>query len=379
MRVLQVLKTGGVGRIGGAERHLFDLLPTLTARGLHLRVLVATAPHAEVFTDGMLQRGVSVTTVPAGPDLNPLLYRRIRQEIASFRPDIVHTHLGHADLHGQPAAKRSGVAGVSSVHAAYDLYRRFPYRLPYRSGSRTADRTIAISDHVRRFAEELRLNDAAAIRVVHYGIPVAAWATSHRDRELARALYDVRPDDIVVGVASRLVPDKGHFLLLDAFSQAVRAVPPLLLLIAGDGALRGETEAAAQAVSPERARVLGFVADIRSFFRACDIVVFPSLPALSEGFGLAALEAMATGRPVITTGVGALAEIVIDEESGLHVDPGDPRALASALDRLATNGQLRNAMGAAARARAEEQFSLERMVDRTVDVYRETLGNFTVT
>ena len=113
------------------------------------------------------------------------------------------------------------------------------------------------------------------------------------------------------------------------------------------------------------------MADIRRFMGACDVLAFPTQPELSEGFGLAALEAMAAARPVIATRVGSLPEVVSDEATGLLIAPGSAEELARALIRLAHDARLRQEMGERARNRAREEFSLEAMVERTLAVYDE--------
>ncbi len=120
-----------------------------------------------------------------------------------------------------------------------------------------------------------------------------------------------------------------------------------------------------------RVHFLGFVGDIRAFMGACDVLAFPTEPQLGEGFGLAALEAMATARPVIATRVGSLPEVVSDEATGLLVEPRSIEGLATALTRLTDDEGLRARLGERGRIRARDEFSLEGMVERTLSVYAE--------
>ena len=106
----------------------------------------------------------------------------------------------------------------------------------------------------------------------------------------------------------------------------------------------------------------------------CDLVLFPSLPSFGEGFGLAALEAMAAGVPVVASDAGPLPEVVSDGESGLVVAAGDDQAWAQAIFALASDRSLRLHLGNGARARACREFSVEDMADRTVAVYREVVS-----
>jgi glycosyltransferase involved in cell wall biosynthesis len=369
VRILHVQKVSG---IGGSERHLLLLLRELGEAGVEVRIVVAGAHRAGDFTKRLREFGIAHSVVRAGPDLNPLLTAALVREIRAFRPDLVHTHLIHADLHGQPAARFAGVPTVSSFHGTHEFYEREPYRSIARTIGRVPRRTIAISDHVRRFLEGLRIGRPGTIRTIHYGIDASAWLTTETERTAARAELGLRDRDVALGVASRLVPHKGHSFLLEAHSEASRQVPGLRLLIAGDGPLRRDLEQEASALDGT-VSFLGFVEDIKRFMCACDVVVFPTQPELCEGFGLAALEAMAAGRPVVATAVPALPEVVGNEKAGILVDPRNAHELATALVNLAQSSALRQEMGAHGHQRAIGDFSLKSMADRTLAVYDEAL------
>jgi glycosyltransferase involved in cell wall biosynthesis len=203
---------------------------------------------------------------------------------------------------------------------------------------------------------------------VPYGIDVSDWQVSPQERASARERFGIGTDEVVAGMAARLIPGKGHHLAIDSVLRSRSA--KLRLLIAGDGELREEIERLAGAAG-ERVRLLGHLQDVHAFLAACDVVLFPTLPSLGEGFGLTALEAMAVGRPVIATSVGALPEVVEHRDTGLVVEPA-PGPVADALDRLAADAALRDRMGTAGRERASERFSLTAMVERTRAVYRES-------
>lgn len=369
MKVLHVQRVKG---IGGSERHLLALLPALADAGFEVNMCVAATGQAEDFVARLRELGIPHHVVAAGADLSPPLVAALTRRIRAESPDLVHTHLVHADLHGQLAARAARVPGVSSVHGTPAFYRRLPIRLARRAAGRSAVRTIAISEHVRDYLTELRLSPAARIRVVPYGIEASDWDLTDDERTIERDRLGLGPDDVAIGMASRLIPGKGHASLLEAFARAAREAPNLRLLIAGDGPLREELAAAARAHGPAVV-MLGFVADVRPLMSACDALAFPTQPELSEGFGLAALEAMAAGRPVVATDVGSLPEVVVAGETGFVVEPGDPDKLAEALVALAGDPGLRARMGECGRLRARSTFSLELMVERTMAVYAEAL------
>ena len=369
MRVLHVQKTTG---IGGSERHLLTLLPRLAEAGVELRFCALAAAGEDEFIVGLRELGIEVRTLDAGGDVRPALVRGLHAEIRAFGPDLVHTHLIHGDLYGQLAARLARVGGVSSIHSSHSFYGREPYRTLMRGTGHSARRTIAISEHVGRYVEELRLSRRGRVRVVRYGIDASGWSGNGTDRERARTELGLGADEVGIGVASRLVPHKGHEFVLEGFARAARENPSLRMLIAGDGPLREPIESRARELGAP-VRFLGFVPAIREFMWGCDVMTFPSQPEFGEGFGLAALEAMAAGRPLVATAVASLPEVLGDDGAGILVDPHDPGELAGALGRIAGDAGLREAMGAAARRRAVEVFSVEAMVEGTLGVYREAL------
>ena len=358
--------------IGGSERHLLFLLPALADAGLDVRMHVLVTHEGERFVDELRAAGVAVTTEPGGGDLNPSLLPGLVREIKSFDPAIVHTHLVHADVYGQLAAAVTRRTGISSVHATPDFYRRNPYRTAGRAVGRRCARRIAISEHVARFVRDEGLAPADRIRVVRYGMDASGFARTDDERANARIGTGIAPAEVVIGVASRLIPGKGHDVLIDAFGDAARDHPDLRLLVAGVGELRGDLEARAAARCPDGSvRFLGFVEHIADFMAACDVLAFPTQPEFGEGFGLAALEGMAAGRPVLATDVGPLPEIVVDGVTGYVVPARATAGFTRAITGLADDPGLRRRLGDAAGRRAREDFSLEAMVRGTMGVYAE--------
>jgi glycosyltransferase involved in cell wall biosynthesis len=370
--VLHIQKTVG---LAGSERHLLQLLPALAQRGVRVRMCVLAAGSSHQLVAAMQEQGVEVSSIPAGPDLNPILLARLAREIRRQHTDLVHTHLIHADLHGQLTARALRVPGVSSIHGTHGFYEKEPFRSAARLAGHLARRTIAISDYAGEFVKRVAIAPSERIRVIHYGIDSENWDITPNERREYRQALGLRSGEIAIGIASRLVPDKGHDVAINAFASLLQRIPTAHLLIAGAGPLQPELEALARRVlPPDQVRFLGYVADMRGFFGACDMVLFPSLPSFGEGFGLAALEAMAAGVPVLASNAGPLAEVVSDGVSGLVLPPGEPVAWAEAMVDLATNPARRHQLGEQARTHAQQRFSVEEMADRTVGVYQEVLG-----
>lgn len=368
MRVLHVQKVRG---IAGSERHLLDLLGHLPEEGVDPRMCVLRAQGSEAFRDALEQRRIDRVELEAGRDANPVLVARLRGEIRGFGADLVHTHLIHADLHGQLAARLARVPGVVSMHGVHDFFAREPVRSAERLALLSARRVIAISQHVAGFLRRHSLAPEDRIRVVPYGIEAERWSSTEDERRSARSWFGIDDDAFVVGMAARLIPGKGHRSAVDAVTIARETDPRIVLLVAGTGPLQNELEREANARGGAMS-VLGFVDDVRAFMSACDAVVVPTEPSLGEGFGLTALEAMAAGRPVVVTRVASLPEVVGD--AGVVVPPGDVGALAGSFVHLAADGDEWRARAEAGTDRARSAFSLEAMVRATAGVYREVLG-----
>jgi rhamnosyl/mannosyltransferase len=191
---------------------------------------------------------------------------------------------------------------------------------------------------------------------------------------IAQRAEDIRRsmNQRIVLFVGRLVPYKGVDVLLEAL-QGLRAVA----MIVGDGPLRAQLEAQSRALDvADQVRFLGSVDDdeLAALYRACDVFVLPSVTR-QEAFGVVQLEAMAAGKPVVSTDLGTgVGWVNRDGETGYVIPPRDARALHEALDRLLGDPGLQKTMGDAAAKRIRSEFTLERMIDDTLSLYRDVLA-----
>lgn len=301
---------------------------------------------------------------------------RLRALLSRARYDVVHFHTARAH------ALAPYTRGLPALRI---VTRRMDYRPNRWLGgylyNHAVDGVIAISAGV---ADALAGGSAARerIRVVPSGVDCTRFVPPDaRARDTARALFALRPDDVVVGALGALVARKGQRVLLDALALARRRQDEaaqtadrggrLRCLIAGDGPLAAELAGLARELGcQDDVRLLGRLAEPRELLWASDLFAMPSL---NEGLGVAALEAMACGLPVVASAVGGLCEVVEEGVSGLLVAPGDPAELASALTALAGSAERRAAMGAAGRERVVERFSMRAMARGTAQVYATLL------
>jgi glycosyltransferase involved in cell wall biosynthesis len=340
MRIAHVHRMRG---IGGSERHLLTLLPALAERGLD-PVFVGLDDPAWDPSDFYGALRVPSVRLDAPHDLDPRLAARL---VRALDADIVHTHLVHADVYGALGAKLRGRRLVSTKHND-DPFRAGPFRYVERTVSRAADRVITITDALRRFTIERVGVPAAKVETIHYGLDCLPepWGQNPPD--------DVPQDARVVLAVSRLTEQKG----LDVAIDALHALPAdVVLVVLGEGPQRAALEARA---TGGRVFLLGRVPDVAAWLRRATVFVHP---ARWEGFGLAVLEAMIAGLPVVATNVSSLPELVGD--AGILVPPDDAEALARGIEAALERPEL----GSAARDRAAQEFSVARMADRTAALY----------
>ncbi len=348
MNILNVQKVSGVS---GSEAHLLDVLPRLRERGLAATMLVLHEGEdgAAEFVDRMRASGVPTEAWRMRFDLDP----RVPARLLRRRPDILHTHLVHADVLGLPAGALARVpVRISTKHGFNEFRANRAIAAADRAAARFAHRQIAISAGLADYLAATEGFDRASFEVVHYGIAPGAEPPPPPDG----------PRLVAVG---RLIPIKGFDLLLRAFAQARADVPELTLELAGAGPLEHELRAAA----PEGVTFLGRVARVGAVYERNAIAVVPSR---GEGFGMVALEAAERGRAAIVSDVGGLPEIVADGETGVVVPREDAAALARAIVELASSPERVRALGAAARQRALTEFSADTAADSLARVYRET-------
>lgn len=371
-RVIHLSKMTGAA---GSEGHLLALLPGLRARGVDARLWMLVEPGNPVqdYVDRAEALGVPVERVIIRRHFDPGLWRRLAVRLRDARPDLVHTHLIHADLYGIPAARWAGVRGVVSSRHNDDRFRRWlPVRALSRWLWRQADAGIAISEAIRRFAIAYEGVSPQKIHTIHYGLDPASVHAPPDARTRLRQELGLPADAPLVGSVCRLIEQKGLDNALDGFAQVAAEFPAAHYAIAGDGPLRGALEAqAARLGVADRVHFLGWRADAPAIFAALDVLLAPSR---WEGFGLVFLEAMALGVPVISTRVSAIPEVIADGETGWLVPPDDPAAIAGALRAALADPDERCRRGEAGRARLESQFTVDAMVERTLAVYRGVVG-----
>ena len=359
VRVVHVHRIAG---IGGSERHLLALLPALAAFGVEPLMLGLDVPSAapDPFYDRLGEDGVEFVRVPAPRDLDPGLARRVVRLVRGAKPDVVHTHLVHGDLYGAAGAAASRARLVSTKHND-DPFRAGPFRYVDRALTLRTSAVVCITHALARFVVDCVGLPARKVVVVPYGLDASPepWGPN---TDLA-----LPPDAPLLLAIARLAPQKGLDVAIRALADLRARGHRAVLVVLGEGRERSRLTALAAELGIADAVFLpGREGDVGAWLRRADVLVHP---ARWEGFGLAILEAMLVGRPVVATRVSAIPELVVDGETGVLVAPDDASAFADAVASLLVDPARAAAMGERGRARALAEFSVEEMARRTNEVY----------
>jgi glycosyltransferase involved in cell wall biosynthesis len=359
--ILHVQKVAG---ISGSEAHLLSLLPALRARGWNVRMLMLHEDEAGAwdFARALEARGVPLDAIRVRADVDPIAFLQLVGYLVRHRPELLHTHLVHAEWYALLAGAAARVPLRFTTKHGFNEFREAPYfGVADRAVGSLAHVHIAISRGLARYLEDVEGFDRESFEIVHYGI--------EPDGEPAPYGEPV-PRLLCVG---RLIPIKGHIVLLRAFAEARKRLPTLELEIAGRGPLEPALKAlAAELEIQDAVTFLGHVSPIQSAIERAAVVVVPSM---GEGFGMVALEAMERARPVIAANIGGLGELVRDGETGVLVPAGEAEPLADAIVRVAGDLELARAMGDAGRRRALSRFLQTACTERTELLYEDALAS----
>lgn len=306
-------------------------------------------------------------------------YREIRKIIQEFKPDIVHTHASKAGALGRRAAFKERVPVVVHTfhgHVFAHYFGRLKtevYKNVERSLAKKSSAIIAIS---KKQKEELCLDHRIASDqktvVIPLGFDLKRFQTDlPNKRKDFRKKWNIDEDQIAIGIVGRFAPIKNHRLFIKAFSKLQQNNTVAVFI--GDGTERENIEAWIRdyQIPLERVRMCSWVSNVDWALAGLDIL---ALSSLNEGTPVSLIEAQATGIPVVSTDVGGVRDVVMDERTGLIVD-NQAEAFAAALGQLVTSPELRRKMGIDGRDWAFKHFTKERLIEDMKKLYHQLLSS----
>lgn len=354
----------------GVENMLVTLARHLIQQGCHCVLGVfcnSHSPHTEVGEQARRQ-GLTAEIVPCDGKWDWAAVARIQKLLVKHDVDILHAHGYKADLYGYAAAWPNRVKLLATSHNW--------------TGKTFSMRAYAALDRLvlARFEKVVVVSDAVGAALRRWGVAANKVSTicNGVDLEHCCEAAPVLRNEIaaggqaLIGFVGRLVSDKGGALLIRAAQQVLAVHPNTKFVFAGEGPARQEWETLASELGiSEHVSFVGAREDMPGVYASLDIVV---LPSLLEALPMCLLEAMAAGKPVIATRVGAVPKLVSSEATGLLLNPGDVDGLAAAILRLLQDPQLASRLGENGRAHVARHYSAEAMARSYIEKYEQMLG-----
>lgn len=371
IRILHLIDTL---RPGGAEQLVLTTVKHLDPRRF-VSMVVALAPPLDLKKD-LESLGISVHHFEVSSQTDVLsgvmpLVRLLRDH----HIDILHTHLRLSNVCGRVAALLAGTPAIVTTlhhldytHWAARRWRSRLWKWVDRTTARLNKGFVAVSyavgdDYARHF-------DLAGAKVIHNYIDPAEFPVSTRGSMLCkRQEFNWTEKEFVLLNVARLAREKGQRYLLQAMAEIVRVIPEARLAVIGEGPEEEALKALCRTLGLEDVVVFaGNRRDVASLLGMGDLFVFPSI---GEGLGIAPMEAMATGLPVVACRADGISEVVEDGVTGLLVAPQDPGAISEAIFQFYRDVTLRRRVGEAGRRRIQERFSISAGIPRLEALYRE--------
>jgi glycosyltransferase involved in cell wall biosynthesis len=371
MKAINILHIMSRLPVGGVENQLLMILEKYDKKKLH-PIVCSLSDKGEI---GKEIEDYGIEVIP----LNKLKHRfdwsivkDIYKLIKTRNVKIVRTHQYHANLYGRLSAWLAKVPCiVASVHNVYTIDRKFHRRLINNLLARCTDTVVAVSETVKKDVLTYDGLSEDKLRVIYNGIDTDRFF--NLNGSLIRSKLGISSEAPVVGTVGRLTLQKGQKYLIDAVSALREKIPQILLLIVGDGPMRGELENHIRALGADKNTILlGTRRDIPQLLSAMDIFV---LPSVWEGLGTALIEAMAAGKAIIATDIPPFREIINTEKIGILVPARNSSAIASSIELLLGNKSFAGTLGNNAQERAYSDFNITTTVDKYTNLYEDILSN----
>ena len=350
---------------GGAERLAVQVATRLDRERFESILCASRRTEEPLLDQELAEAGVEVLALNRGSRLDLRAWRPLLHRLQDG-VDVVHAHMFGSNVWGTVLGRLSHVPVVVAHEHTWSFqgqaWRRF---LDRELVGRFADAFVAVSGEDRRKMIEVEGVDPDKIRLIANGIPDPPGGFG----EEVRRELGIDASAPVIGVVCELRAQKALDVLFEAAVLLREEFPGLAVLVAGDGPERQRLEAEVQRLHVnDTVRLLGIRRDVPALLDALDVAV---LSSDYEGSPLSVMEYMAAGKPVVSTRVGGLPELIEEGRQGLLVEPRSPEALAEAVGRLLRDPEEARRMGVAGRERQQREFSLDAMVRRVEQLYEE--------
>jgi L-malate glycosyltransferase len=325
-----------------------------------------------MLTENLRRNGFTFTVVDESMHGIPALISTCMKEIASFMPDIVHTHGFKENFTCGIAARIKGAKVIRTHHGKGMIGGKLRYMLIEQINARfLADALISVSRDLENFLVASGL-PPEKITVIHNGAEPIDLPSIEKIQALKQE-FQIPDNSRVIGTTGRLVPVKNHMLFLKAARIINEAMPGTRFVITGDGPLLAELKSYARSLGINHNVIFtGFRNDAKLIAGIFDIF---ALTSVHEGIPMVLLEAMSLGKPVVSTYVGGIPEIIENGTNGILVTPGDERSFATACLNVLSDETLRKRLLIQAERDIREKHSLAASVSKTYELYKKVAGS----
>ena len=363
-RRLRVLHLVDSLRVGGKERQAVELIKGLCSANA-VDMMIVTMGDEQFYVPDIQKLGVPLVYLLRRLRWDPAVFPRLWRILRDFRPDIIHTNSEMAMSYAWPLARLSGIKLINGTirNAFSGSGLRWQW---HKLMLRLADACLANSK--AGFASRGLPVEGAGHYVIYNGFDMERFE-SRSANESEGLGFDLQGRKLV-GMVAEFSDYKDFPTFIRAAQEVLAQRKDVLFIAIGDGK---NLDACKRMVSPTEECIwfLGERKDVEAFVQQMDIGV---LCTFTEGISNSVMEYMAAGKPVVVTNGGGSSELVVNGETGFLVPPSNPRAVAEKLEVLLADAEKARKMGIAGRRRLESQFSLEQLVDGTVQMYQQVLN-----
>ncbi|MGH7148031.1 MAG: glycosyltransferase [Nitrospiraceae bacterium] len=373
--MVTVLHLAGSGGWAGGETYLLLLARHLNRK--RFRLIVAS-PEPGALVENLKAEGIETHVIDMDPlgSIAPLL--RLRNFLREKQVDILQSHGARGNFYARVAGRLAAIHPIiSTVHnSLYDYPiswgKRGLYLACDRLTASLADCTLCVAEsHRQELIKRYGLVPNKVVTIPN-GVDLNRFQPAHRDRSLRREL-NLREGVPLLGIIGRLTSQKGHVYLLRALPMLLEKFPEVRCLVVGDGEMREDLQRlAAELGLTDQCLFIGVRHDMPEVLSAIDVLVISSL---SEGLPYVALEGMAMAKPIVATAVNGVPELIQDGVTGRLVPREDPDALARAIGEILADPSTAAALGRAARRKVEQDYSVERWIQRLESLYESLVSS----
>jgi glycosyltransferase involved in cell wall biosynthesis len=352
--------------IGGITSYVLTLGSGLKQRGHNIYVASSGGQLLPQFKDlGIVYLPIPIKTKNEVSLKIIISLFKLLSAIKKNDIELVHSNSRTTQVLGCLLNKFSGIPHISTCHGFFK--KRFSRKIFPCWGQKV----IAISEQVKEHLMNDFGIDEEKIRVIHNGIDVEKYTTRNTQHAIRKRKELGLNDGPVIGIIARLSDVKGHIYLIEAMKIVLNTLPGAQLLIVGEGKMKEELINRVNSLGIQKnVFFITALSDTRDVLQVMDLFVMPSL---KEGLGLALMEAMALGLAVVGSDVGGIRSLIQDGINGLLVKPADSQDIAKAILELLQDNNKRDALGKEAQNFIRRNFSQEKMVAQTEEVYLECL------